>query len=346
MIKSLRLLNFQSHKDSSLDFVDGVNIIVGNSDSGKTAIIRALRKLFFNRPLGDAMCSTWGGKTEIELFTDNAHIVYKKDKENEYVLGDTHFKAFSTDVPKEITDVLRIGDVNIQGQLDAPYLLSLSAGDVASHFNKVANLDKIDSSTQKVNSAIRELTADIKYKEAQDVKLTEDLKAFDYLPQFEKEVEELEELEKKSKELDASFTKLYQWTASYYEIRDRIEYFQKTLSLEKPVNDILKLIDERAEKDAEVVKLDRIVSQLRIVQNKIAEQSKLISLETPVLELLSLMEERKRLVERHAVLSTLLSQIKGIQVRIINGNAFILNKTKEFEKEMGSVCILCGQKLN
>jgi len=64
------------------------------------------------------------------------------------------------------------------------------------------------------------------------------------------------------------------------------------------------------------------------------------------LELLQLMEERKMLVERHAVLSTLLSQIKGIQVRIINGNAFILNKTKEFEKEMGSVCILCGQKLN
>jgi len=54
MIKYLQIQNFQSHKDSLLEFDPGVNVIVGSSDSGKTAVIRALRWLVWNRPSGDA----------------------------------------------------------------------------------------------------------------------------------------------------------------------------------------------------------------------------------------------------------------------------------------------------
>lgn len=81
MIKQLNIQNFQSHVDTTLEFSDGCNIIVGNSDSGKTAIIRALRWLVFHKPTGDEMRSHWGGKTKVELFIDDAHVVKSKDKE-------------------------------------------------------------------------------------------------------------------------------------------------------------------------------------------------------------------------------------------------------------------------
>jgi len=42
MINSLTIQNFQSHKNTTLEFDNGINIIIGQSDSGKTAIIRAL----------------------------------------------------------------------------------------------------------------------------------------------------------------------------------------------------------------------------------------------------------------------------------------------------------------
>ncbi|GAF15365.1 DNA double-strand break repair Rad50 ATPase [Bacillus sp. JCM 19045] len=44
--------NFQSHQDTSIQFDQGLNVIVGQSDSGKTAVLRGLRWALFNLPRG------------------------------------------------------------------------------------------------------------------------------------------------------------------------------------------------------------------------------------------------------------------------------------------------------
>ena len=345
MLKQLSLTNFQSHKDTSLDFSTGVNIIVGASDSGKTALIRALRWLITNKPSGDQFRSYWGGKTEAELFTDSAHVVRSRDKENEYVLGDTHFKAFSTEVPKEISDALNFSDLNLQGQLDQPFLLSLSPGETASFFNKIANLDAIDRGTSNVNSAIRELTADIKYKEAEGVKLLSDIDTYKHIPLFEYDVEILEKQEKELNILNASFEKLYQLTAGYAVLEDKMNYFQETLSMEKPVNDLLDLYQKRAEKDASAIKLMSLIIHVKQIQFKTDKQKSLLESEQPVLELLELIKGRDLLAERQKRLSFALSSVRSIQVRITNGMSYVKEKQVLFEKEMGDECPLCNQKI-
>ena len=50
--KYLHLINFQSHLNTVIELHPGLNILVGESDQGKTAIIRALRWLFYNEPRG------------------------------------------------------------------------------------------------------------------------------------------------------------------------------------------------------------------------------------------------------------------------------------------------------
>ena len=65
MIKSLKIENFQSHKDSYLEFSNGINIISGKSNNGKTAILRALNWVITNRPQGIAFKSTFSDKKEI-----------------------------------------------------------------------------------------------------------------------------------------------------------------------------------------------------------------------------------------------------------------------------------------
>jgi DNA repair exonuclease SbcCD ATPase subunit len=52
-IKRLILENFQSHKYSEVDFAAGLNVIVGPSDTGKSAVIRALKWVLYNEPSGD-----------------------------------------------------------------------------------------------------------------------------------------------------------------------------------------------------------------------------------------------------------------------------------------------------
>ncbi|WP_035425703.1 AAA family ATPase, partial [Halalkalibacterium ligniniphilum] len=51
-INTVRLENFQSHLDTSIDFSTGLNVIVGQSDSGKTSILRAIRWVLYNQPRG------------------------------------------------------------------------------------------------------------------------------------------------------------------------------------------------------------------------------------------------------------------------------------------------------
>lgn len=48
MISKITIRNFQTHKKSELEFTDGVNLIVGSSDNGKSSVIRAFRWLAEN----------------------------------------------------------------------------------------------------------------------------------------------------------------------------------------------------------------------------------------------------------------------------------------------------------
>ena len=50
MIKSIHVVGFQSHADSTIEFDPGVNVLIGQSDSGKTAVVRALDWALNNRP--------------------------------------------------------------------------------------------------------------------------------------------------------------------------------------------------------------------------------------------------------------------------------------------------------
>ena len=49
---NVNLHNFQSISDANLEFVEGLNLIVGQSNSGKTAILRAINSVVDNPSRG------------------------------------------------------------------------------------------------------------------------------------------------------------------------------------------------------------------------------------------------------------------------------------------------------
>ncbi|MFW6173626.1 MAG: AAA family ATPase, partial [Elusimicrobiota bacterium] len=141
MIKSLELNNFQSHKNSLLEFDPGVNIIVGNTDSGKSSLIRSLKLVIYNKPSGDSFISHWAKQLNVKLEVDDHTIQRVKGSSNKYILDDKEFTSFGTTTPDEINQVINMSDVNTQFQLDPAFLLSSTSGEVAQYLNKVANLD-------------------------------------------------------------------------------------------------------------------------------------------------------------------------------------------------------------
>jgi exonuclease SbcC len=345
MIQSLAIKNFQSHKDSSLEFDPGVNIIIGNSDSGKTSIIRAIRKLVFNKPSGNEMKSHWGGELNIEMFTDDAHVVYKNDKKAEYILGDSHFKAFGTDVPEEITQALNLNTINIQQQLDSPFLLSESAGEVAKHFNKVARLDKIDLGLQNINSSIREITADIKYAEGQEISLTEELTKFEYLEKAEIDLEVLEGMEKRLTSFYSKKQKLMDLNANYYDNSIQIDYHNQTLELEEPINKILDLYNKKNDLEANYADIVSDIGALKVISKEIEAQQDLITIEKPLTDLLHLNLSLKTAVEQKQSLFKALKGINSIKIQLSLSEEEYTRLQAKFERLFPDICPLCGTKL-
>lgn len=178
MIKNITVANFQSHKLTTLELHPGVNAIVGSSNSGKTAVLRALYWLRFNRPSGVDFVSHWNqdkngnpiNPTTVDIqLTDSLGIQRRRAKDfNGYTIHDPRteapgkeLEAVKTDVPEEIASALNMSDVNIQRQMDAPFLLSASSGEVARFFNRIIRLDLIDRVLSTAESRRRKTKQDI-----------------------------------------------------------------------------------------------------------------------------------------------------------------------------------------
>jgi len=158
MLQSISLRQFQSHKKTFLDKLSpGVNVIIGQSDSGKTSIVRALKWIWSNRPVGSSMIrhGKASGSAAMVLLPDRIHVVREKGKGiNEYrmrTLPIPHegtkpmvFEAVNTGVPEEVEKALDLQSINFQFQLDPPFMLGLSPIEAAKALNEVAGLDDID----------------------------------------------------------------------------------------------------------------------------------------------------------------------------------------------------------
>ncbi len=199
MIKSLSLRNFQSHQDTEIEFVPSVNIIVGQSRHGKTAIFRALKWLIENRPAGDEFKSHWADKegTEVSLELDSGQVITraKTDSDNYYDLNGQPFRGFGQDVPRPVAEALNIDQINTQFQFDTPYLLFDSPGQVAKTLNRIVHLDAIDRAMANAGAMKRSNDNEIRAMESRLAELLETEKSFPDLDWANEAISDLEDMQ-------------------------------------------------------------------------------------------------------------------------------------------------------
>lgn len=205
MIKSIHIQNFESHKDTQIDPGPGVNVLVGESEHGKSAVLRALNWVITNRPVGDAFRSHWGGDTIVTIDTDDVTVTRtKSSKGNEYSLSLLDdpvdlpaqvFKAIKQDVPEEIAKTLDLLPVNVQTQFDPHFLLPpVSPGEVARRLNEVVDLNVIDRAQSNINIEIRDANRRIREGRGKLTDAEQSLKGWDWLDGAETDLAELEKL--------------------------------------------------------------------------------------------------------------------------------------------------------
>lgn len=155
MLKKLTLRNFQAHKHLELELDPEATTIIGASDVGKSAIIRALYWLTFNRPSGESFKRHTSKFTSVALTVDSCEIKRKRGKSNHYYLGGSPLSAFGAGVPDEVSKVLRMSAINFQQQHDGPFWFTENPGQVAKNLNSIVDLSVIDSVTASIASKIK-----------------------------------------------------------------------------------------------------------------------------------------------------------------------------------------------
>ena len=218
-IKKVELHNFQSHEYTEMEFDRGLNVILGNSDVGKTTILRAIKWALYNEPKGDYFIRQGEKDVSCKVTFSNGVVVerLKTPSKNSYFLVDAsgnemRFEGFGIDVPKEITDVTNMYKVsldnsnnktilNIAEQLDGPFLLNDQASLRASAIGRLIGVNYVDDALRTVvrdnkrtNQEIVEL---IKNKED----LKKQLDEFSYIKEYKEKFEKITRIRNKIKTL-------------------------------------------------------------------------------------------------------------------------------------------------
>lgn len=200
IITSVEIENFQSHEKTVVNFKDGLNAIIGESNSGKTSILRAIRWCLDNDPHGSDFITT--GKNDCSvtvIFDDNTKITRSRtrtDSGSYDVTGKTiqpdgtitlwtqTYKGFSNNVPIEVSNIHQMPKINLtkdicthlnmMSQLDGPFLVTESPQVKAAIIGRLTGTQIIDLAVKETNKKILSNSKEIKFfKDQKESKLIE-----------------------------------------------------------------------------------------------------------------------------------------------------------------------------
>lgn len=153
MLTKIELTNFMSHSHSTFELIDGLNVIVGENNCGKSAIVAALETLCENER-GDYMVRHGAEECVVRVETAEGHSVEWRRKKAtvSYVINDEPIHRLGGGVPDELHDFLKLplvqaepDDFNIHfGEQKEPiFLLNQSASRRAQFFASSSDAIKL-----------------------------------------------------------------------------------------------------------------------------------------------------------------------------------------------------------
>lgn len=347
MLEKAILRNFQSHKETVMEFVPGVNVIIGPSDAGKSAVFRGVNWPITNRPLGDFFRAKWGGDTEVALHFSEGNVIEraKTDSKNEYRINGKDLTGFGSEVPEEVTKILQIDPANIQAQMNMPFLLSNTPGEAARMLNKAASIDDIDHALSGLRKKHNQIDNDIKYDEKQLSEYNEQMKQYEDIPVLEEKLQLVEDLEKERIEKAESLKSLQHTTNKAREIEDRLKETEHIPGLLDKCTKAEKQFRSYQDKLAQHKKYSITVNRAKEIQNLLNE-TEYVDKAMPILKKAEAgfsewKEKNKRLEE----LKRLVDKVKKVSASINRTEEKINQLEQEYHELAPEHCPLCGNRM-
>ncbi len=260
-IHKVVLENFQSHIYSEIEFGPELNVIVGPSDSGKSAIIRALKWVMYNEPSGDFFIRE--GEKEcrvtVELSDGTKLQRYRTKSKNGYRLIDISgnesvFEGIGLTVPQEIIDITGItkiqldsdseNAINLGEQLEGPFLLTEKASTRANAIGRLVGVDLVDDALRDVLRDIRSLNQTRKQKEETLQETNIRIAEFDYIEQIKKIYEQTHSIIEKANQLDEKINILQGIRKSIDSLSDEITRVGVVIERLKNIEKLQRTLDQ------------------------------------------------------------------------------------------------------
>lgn len=351
-IKQATVINYQSHKKTVLNFHPGVNVLVGLTDCGKSAFMRALIWPIRNKNEDRGFRSKWGGKCDVEIvFEKDVTISRVQDKNNAYYLNDpankvdNEYKAFKTDIPEDIVEALNMSEINIQGQFDRPFLLDDSPGDVAKILNKIANLTDIDDSISNIRKLVLANSKDINTTESIIADLQEQEKEFAYLEQMEKDVTALDLLYADQTILSGALLQLEGLIIITEKYQKELAEINTFLKAEPELTLALALVEQQNAATGQIKQLESIINTTERYEKSKKDCNYILSAEVELNKALQLTEKLNTVQKEGQALQTLINTInKQYENKVAISESIIL-KNNIYAKLMPDTCPLCEKEL-
>ena len=352
MLRSISIFNFQAHRRTKLEFAPGVNAIAGASDQGKSSIIRALRWVVENRPAGDSFRSNFAGDqdTEVTVETTDGETVTrtKGPKTNSYSVNGKELKAMGQSVPEEVSVALRLGSVNFQHQMDAPFLLSLGSSKLSQYLNEVAGLDAIDRATSNIRKRILGNSQDQRTIEVQKAATATALEKFQGLDETEGRLVAAEGLEGQINAMGQKERALRGCLVSVQADSDFIKPLKRVVEAAAgPVKQSGTLLAEIEKADGKIFALDSILTNIDlslIAKNKFAGP---VKHSAPLLKTaLGLEADLEDTDGQQRALAKQTKNIENLKLEITSAKEELEEARIEYEAAIPEQCPFCGGKVD
>jgi len=154
VISKVSIRNFQSLQSLDIE-LGSFTVIVGNSSSGKSAFVRALKAAHHN-VRGSSFITAGKKASSVSLQSEDWKITLEKSEtQSSYKLFksgvEREYTKLAGEVPEDIKLLLRADDLNFAGERDAPYLLEDSGQTVARVLGELTNVSTLLEAARESN---------------------------------------------------------------------------------------------------------------------------------------------------------------------------------------------------
>jgi len=350
MITNLIIKDYESHKDTSLEFPPGLTVFIGESDKGKSGTFRAFNWLRTNKPGGNSMFPLyWDSKTtDVIVETEEGFRIRRsKGKSiNSYEtidnVGEEWESNAGTSVPTEVSDLLLMeDDIYFQSQIDRPFLMFETPGERGRILNKIAGLDKIDSCIKNASQDVRRIKTkrgNIKYEIQQ---IEEELLLFNDLP-------EINDLLIQAEILDKKIIQQSKLLSTVESLLPKKKKLQLVLEKETILEEISKKVSILASKLEKVETYKRVLGKVRALKFRRKELKERYNKESILTTISSSIEELEKSLEKYELLEVKYDKANELLFqwdKRDNRISEIESKIERIKKELPDTCPTCGELL-